>query len=201
MHRASLTWFTIAAGVGTVHAAASLYWALGGDALADTVGAWAVAWRAGSPVAAGFALAAIGLVKLTAASVPWISARSGGPRGALRLLCWAGSVLLVAYGLANTAVANLALVGVVGSVDDLAATRGHAWLWDPLFLVWGLVLGVGLWQTRRRLARREVTLALTQGDVRSDQVCDQNRPGAAPLGRIDDAEPSSSSAFAGGVPL
>ena len=75
------------------------------------------------------------------------------------MLCWAGSVLLVAYGLANTAVANLALVGVVGSVDDLAATRGHAWLWDPLFLAWGLALGVGLWQTRRRRARKETTVA------------------------------------------
>lgn len=150
MRRAPLTWFTVAAGIGTVHAAASLYWALGGDALADTVGAWAVAWRTGSPVAAGVTLGAIGVVKLAAASVPWRAARSGGPRGALRLLCWAGSALLVVYGLANTAVANLALAGLVGSVDDLAATRGHAWLWDPLFLAWGLALGVGLWQSRRR---------------------------------------------------
>ena len=152
MPRATLTWFTVAAGIGTVHAAASLYWALGGDALADTVGAWAVAWRTASPVAAGSTLAAIGLVKLTAASVPLTAARRGRPHGALRLVCWAGSALLVAYGLANTAAANLALTGMVGAVDDLAATRGHAWLWDPLFLAWGLALGVGLWQTRRRPA-------------------------------------------------
>src|SRR3954449_7280906 len=87
MPRATLTWFIVAAGIGTVHAAASLYWALGGDALADTVGAWAVAWRTGSPVAAGLTLAAIGFVKLTAAAVPWRAARSGRTHGALRQLC------------------------------------------------------------------------------------------------------------------
>src|SRR4051812_3856083 len=125
MPRAALTWFAVAAGLGTVHAAASLYWALGGDALADTVGAWS--------------------------------------QGVLRLVCWAGSALLVAYGLANTAAANLALTGIMGAVDDLAATRGHAWLWDPLFLAWGLALGVGLWQTRRRPAPSQGTVAPTGG--------------------------------------
>lgn len=148
-----MRWFTVAAGLGTVHAAASLYWALGGDGLAATVGAWAVAWRADSPVAAGVTLALIPLVKLLAAWVPWRAAGSGGPRGALRLPCWAGCVLLIAYGLANTVAANLALSGIVGRVNDLPATRGHAWLWDPLFLAWGLALGAALWRTRGRSAR------------------------------------------------
>jgi hypothetical protein len=154
-----LTWFTVAAGIGTAHATASVYWALGGDALTHTIGAWAVAWRTGSPVAAGLSLAAIGLVKLAAAWVPWGAARSGGPRGRLRLVCWAGAAVLVAYGLANTAAANLALTGVLGPVNDLAATRGHAWLWDPLFLAWGLTLGVGLWRTRQAPAPKERALA------------------------------------------
>ena len=149
MPRAPLTWFTVAAGIGTAHAAASVYWALGANALADTVGAWAVAWRTGSPVAAGLSLAAIGVAKLAAAWVPWNAARSGGPRGGLRLVCWAGAAVLVAYGLANTAAANLALTGVLGPVVDLVATRGHAWLWDPLFLAWGLALGPALADTTR----------------------------------------------------
>ncbi|GAB3438026.1 DUF3995 domain-containing protein [Phycicoccus ginsengisoli] len=157
MRRGTLISFTTAAGLGVVHAAASLYWAFGGDALADTVGEWAVAWRAGSPVAAGLALAGIGLGKLAAACVPWAAARAGGPHGALRRWCWAGSALLVVYGLANTAAANLALAGVGGAVDDLAATRGHAWLWDPLFLAWGVALGTGLWQTRARERGRLLT--------------------------------------------
>lgn len=154
MPRSTLTWFAVAAAIGTAHATASMYWALGGDALAETVGAWAVAWRAGSPVAAGLSLGAIGLVKLAAAWVPWGAARAGGPRGGLRLVCWAGAAVLVAYGLANAATANLALTGALGPVVDVAATRGHAWLWDPLFLAWGLTLGVALWRTRRAPASK-----------------------------------------------
>ena len=158
MSRRDLTWFTAAAVLGTAHAAASLYWAIGGDFLAGTVGAWAVAWRAGSPAAAGLTLGAIGLAKLAGAWVPWAAARTGGPRGALRVLCWLGAGLLVAYGLANSVAANVVLTGILGPVDDVVATRGHAWLWDPLFLAWGLTLAVGLWRTRRRPAPEERTV-------------------------------------------
>ncbi len=56
-------------------------------------------------------------------------------------------------------VANAALTGELGPVDELVAMRGHAWLWDPLFLAWGLALAVGLRQTRRRSAPRERTVA------------------------------------------
>jgi uncharacterized protein DUF3995 len=145
----ALPWFTTAAALGTVHALASLYWALGGEALVETVGAWALAWRRESPVAVGLVLAAIAAAKLAGAWVPWVAARRGGPRGALRMLCWAGAALLVAYGLSNTVVANLALTGALGPVDEPVAMQGHAWLWDPLFLAWGLALAVGLWRTRR----------------------------------------------------
>ena len=77
-------------------------------------------------------------------------------------MCWAGAVVLVTYGLANAVAANLALAGFLGPVDDVVAVRGHAWLWDPLFLAWGLALGVGLWRTRRAPASQELTPALTQ---------------------------------------
>ncbi len=146
---AALRWFTAAAVLGTLHGVASLYWALGGSALVGTVGAWALAWRRESPVTVGLVLAAIAAAKLAGAWVPWVAARRGGPRGALRRLCWAGAALLTTYGLANTVAANLALTGAIGPVDDLVAMRGHAWLWDPLFLAWGVTLGIGLSRTRR----------------------------------------------------
>ncbi len=93
--RRALPWFTAAAAVGTVHGLASLYWALGGNALVGTVGEWA-------------------------------------------------------------------LTGALGPVDDLVAIRGHAWLWDPLFLAWGLTLGIGLWRTRRRPSRVAVDAPVTR---------------------------------------
>lgn len=156
--RRSLPWFAAAAALGTVHAAASLYWALGGDALSATVGEWAVSWRAESPLSAGLALGVIGVGKLAGAWVPWVAARGGGPRHGLRIAAWLGAVLLVGYGLANTLAANLALTGVLGPVGDLAATRGHAWLWDPLFLLWGLALAAGLRRSRGRRTVPEGTV-------------------------------------------
>ncbi len=148
--RRPVPWFAVAALVGTVHAAASLHWALGGDLLVGTVGDWARSWREDSPLAAGTALGAIGVGKLAGAWVPWLAARGGGPRYGLRLACWLGAGLLVLYGLANTLGANLALTGLLGAPDDLVATRGHAWLWDPLFLAWGLALAAGLRRPRGR---------------------------------------------------
>ncbi|WP_404349371.1 DUF3995 domain-containing protein [Phycicoccus jejuensis] len=140
----------LAAGLGTVHAASSLAWAAGSPVLAATLGEWATSWRDESPVAAGLALAAIGLGKLAAAWVPLLAARRGGPRHGLRIAAWLVAAALVLYGLANTVAANLALTGGLGPVEDLVAVRGHAWLWDPLFLAWGLALAAGLRRTRRR---------------------------------------------------
>jgi hypothetical protein len=65
-------------------------------------------------------------------------------------VCWAGAALLVARGGSNTVVGQLVLAGVIQPDGgyDRAAMVGHAWLWDPLFLVWGISLAIGLWLTR-----------------------------------------------------
>ena len=58
--------------------------------------------------------------------------------------------MLVAWGGLNTVVGNLVLAGAI--VPDGGFDRpgmvGHAFLWDPLFLAWGLALAVGLWGSR-----------------------------------------------------
>ncbi|QKE84180.1 DUF3995 domain-containing protein [Arthrobacter sp. NEB 688] len=155
--RPTSPWLLVAAALGTAHALASLAWAAGSPVLASTLGEWARSWRAESPVAAGLALATIGLGKLAAAWVPVLAARRGGPRHGLRLVAWLVAGALVAYGVANVVAANLALTGALGPVEDLAAVRGHAWLWDPLFLAWGLALGAGLRGARRRRPAPEGT--------------------------------------------
>ncbi|QIM20375.1 DUF3995 domain-containing protein [Phycicoccus sp. HDW14] len=148
--RPPLSWFTLAAVLGTVHAVASISWALGGDLLVETVGEWARSWREASPLSAGLALGTIGVGKLAAAWVPWVAARRGGPRHGLRLAAWLGAAGLGLYGLANTVAGAVALTGVLGPLDDPVATRGHVLLWDPLFLLWALALAAGLWATRER---------------------------------------------------
>ena len=62
--------------------------------------------------------------------------------------------MLVVWGGLNTVVGNLVLAGwiVPDGGYDRAGMIGHAWLWDPLFLAWGLALAVGLRWDRSRSA-------------------------------------------------
>jgi hypothetical protein len=136
----------VAAVLGLVHAAFSVYWAVGGSWLLATVGQWAVDLRASSPASASTGLGVVALIKAAAALIPVAVARGRFPLPRLwRAISWIGSVGLVLYGGANTLVSNLVLLGVMGdSAFDRAAMIGHAWLWDPLFLLWGGALLVHL---------------------------------------------------------
>jgi hypothetical protein len=137
---------------GVLHAAASLYWAVGGRWLLATVGQWAVELSAQAPVVAGIALGLVALVKLLAATVP-IGVAYGKVRwaGFWRAVSWVGGLLLVVYGVINIGVSAAVLGGLIhpeGGYDP-DAMRGHAYLWDPLFFVWGSVLVLSLWFSRR----------------------------------------------------
>lgn len=65
-----------------------------------------------------------------------------------------GAIVLVLWGGTNTVVVNLVLSGVLppGENYDHAAMIGHGWLWDPLFLLWGLALAIGLFATKHSRA-------------------------------------------------
>lgn len=137
----------VAAGLGVVHGAFSLLWAAGGTWLLDTVGQWAVDAVAAGDGGLRSALALVGILKLAGAVLPLVAEYRGGPmRRRVRPLGWAGAVGLVAYGGANTLISAAVLTGLVQAEGgyDTAAVLGHALLWDPLFLAWGLALGIGL---------------------------------------------------------
>jgi uncharacterized protein DUF3995 len=137
--------------VGVLHAAASLYWALGGQWLLATVGQWAVDLSAEAPFAAGIALGLIALLKFSAATIPIGVAYGKVPWARFwRAVSWAGGLLLIAYGGLNTAVSAAVLAGLIrpeGGYDP-EAMRGHAYLWDPLFFTWGMALSLSLWLSR-----------------------------------------------------
>ena len=149
-------WFGIAALAGTLHALASLYWGLGGTWLLDTVGRDLVSTLRDSL----WVLLLVGVVKLLAAWLPWSAQDWPGPsQRAVRGVSWAGSVVLVAWGGINTVTANLVLAGLIMPDRDYDRTGmiGHAWLWDPLFLLWGAALITALLRSRtlpHRLHRR-----------------------------------------------
>lgn len=151
-HRAGLRWLWLAACAGIVHAGFSLYWASGGIWLLDTLGQWAERAGTNGGLLTSIALTAIGMLKLGAALAPVLAECRNGPRPPrwYRILAWTGATGLIFYGGANTVIAVLVLNGVIRPDGgyDRAAMVGHATLWDPLFLMWGLLLSTGLVLTR-----------------------------------------------------
>lgn len=137
----------IAAVFGAVHAGFSLYWAVGGS--------WLI-WSLGTSLLSTFEgrewiLFPVGIVKLLAAVAPLVLAQWGWPgRRFTRAVCWVGAVILIVWGGLNTVVGNLVLSGVITPTSgfDRPGMIGHAWLWDPMFLAWGVALCVGLVASR-----------------------------------------------------
>lgn len=133
----------MAAILGVVHSAATVYWACGGTWLLSTLGARIVEAFADRL----WLLWPGALVKLVVALAPAVLVRRWwpGPRP-LRVPMWVAAVVLIVWGGTNTVVGNLVLAGVVHPDGgyDRDAMIGHAWLWDPLFLAWGLALGCAL---------------------------------------------------------
>lgn len=140
-----------AAVLGVVHAGVSAFWMLGGTWLLETLGERVLTTFDGRL----WLLAPVVLVKLVAALVPLTllsgpDGRDARWRRPIRALSWLGAAILIAWGGANTVVSNLVLAGAIdpGGPIDRPAVIGHAWLWDPLFLAWGVALAVGLRLTR-----------------------------------------------------
>lgn len=141
--------FVAASVFGMIHAGFSFYWAAGGTVLVWSLGTGMVESFRGRE----WLLAPIAVVKLAAAVVPLALARSSWPaRRVTRWACWLGALVLVVWGGLNTVVGNLVLAGVIRpeSSYDRPGMIGHAYLWDPLFLAWGVALIVGLVASRVR---------------------------------------------------
>jgi len=130
--------------VGLAHAMVSAYWVTGGRWLLDTVGG--TFERAGRSGGATVVLAiwAVVVVKVIAAVLPLlVNLHLGSPTTRRRVcrLAWLEAWILLGYGLAYTSVGLLVQAGVVRSVQaNHRALAWHAYLWDPWFLVWGLLV-------------------------------------------------------------
>jgi hypothetical protein len=136
-------------------AGVSLFWALGGTLLLDTVGgAIEELARERSPEAIAVGIAAA-LLKagVGVLAIALVNGR-GGPltRRWLVTVNAIASAVLVAWGGINVAVGALVLSGIVspsGPVDE-RALRWHVFLWDLWFLVWGVLLALAVARQRRR---------------------------------------------------
>jgi hypothetical protein len=143
-----------------------MYWALGGSWLLGTVGA---SLAGTSSAAVKFAVWAAVALKAIAAFLPLlaIGALHRPPRWWvrwLRRLTWIEALILTAYGLLLTATGLLVQSGVIappGNADH-RAPRWHAYLWDPWFLVWGLLVTTALVRCRLRGLDSLSWLGITQ---------------------------------------
>ena len=146
-----------ACGVGLAYAAVSVYWALGGTWLLDTVGGTLdQQGHTGNPglilaVCAAAVLKVIGaIVPLAAMGVTPGRATSAGRRK-VRVLAWLEAAILTIYGLVLTAVGLLVQSGAIAPAAgaDRRALAWHAYLWDPWFLLWGALVAAALVRSRQ----------------------------------------------------
>lgn len=144
--RAAYAASAAAAGYGAV----SLYWALGGRAGLHTVGGFAEQMAGShSAQAAAVAWAVVG-AKAIGVALPLGLVRDWGnvvPRRGRTIACGGVGVSLFLYGVVQVAGEALVELGVVRphAPVDWLALRWHLWLWDPWFVVWGLLLMAATW--------------------------------------------------------
>lgn len=126
---------------GGLHATASLYWGLGGDAFLETIGQGAVDWKESAPVLVALVLIPIALAKTAAVALPILNSlgRLPAPR-LIRIASWVGGGALIIYGGVYATLAWLSLSGLFGEVQDVQGLQGHAYIWHPLFALWGISL-------------------------------------------------------------
>lgn len=144
----------VAAVVGSAYAAVSIAWGLGSTVLLDTVGGeLAAGGRAGRGIVVMALWIAVAL-KLAAVALPLLAVRCTGPAGwsrVIRLLTWTEATVLIGYGAVLTTVGLLVQLDVVHAAvgADHRALAWHAFVWDPWFLVWGLLVLAALIGERR----------------------------------------------------
>lgn len=146
-----------ACAAGLAYAAISVYWVLGGTWLLDTVGGTLEQQgRAGHP---GIILAvwAAAVLKIIGAIVPLVAAEvtpgqaTTVRRRQIRVLAWLEAAILTIYGLALTGAGLLVQSGAIAPAAgaDHRALAWHAYLWDPWFLLWGVLVTAALVRSRQ----------------------------------------------------
>ncbi len=84
-------------------------------------------------------------------STGWLAPRrTGSWNRAVWLLAWIEAGILTVYGLVLTVVGMLVQAGAIhqSAGADHRALAWHAYLWDPWFLIWGLLVAIALWRGR-----------------------------------------------------
>ena len=161
--------------VGLAYAAISVYWAVGGRWLLNTVGIPLSQPGQAGHLAGLLAVWGAAAVKAVAAVLPllaigvWPRTANGGLRRLARVLTWIEAAILVGYGLVLTASGLPVQAGVIKAAAhaDRLAMKWHAYLWDPWFLIWGIFVFLALWRSRPEVGGRSTGMPrITSGPCR-----------------------------------
>jgi len=146
---------------GIAYVAISLYWAFGGTWLLAAVGGSLATGKSSAGIEAAVWVAVV--LKAIAACLPLVALGALLPvfqkplpvfqkrKRWLRRLAWIEAVILTAYGLVLTVIGLLVQSDAIvpPASADHRALEWHAYLWDPWFLLWGLLVTTALMRTRR----------------------------------------------------
>lgn len=150
-------WLIAAAGflVGIGYAGISAYWVTGQTALLDTVGGSIERAARSGGLALAVGIWAVVVVKTVAAVLPVLALSrrfSSMQHRILWALACVEAVILTAYGLVLTGAGLLIQAKVVhtGPGANRRALAWHAYLWDPWFLLWGVLVSAALVRARSR---------------------------------------------------
>lgn len=153
-----------AAACAFLFALTSFYWGFGGTFALDTVGREAVELiEAGDPGIylavwfAGFVKVAGGVLALALVQ-PW--GRKRFRHWMLMLGGWGGAAALILYGAAQLGIQLLVRAGILVPPGDMdwRGFYGHLYLWDPWFIVWGVLMAITAFYYTRD-ARRSAQVA------------------------------------------
>lgn len=155
-HQLGLAAAAAALVAGLAYVAISAYWALGGTWLLATVSSSLVtADRSTTAVTAVWAAV---VLKGVGALLPFYVRRPAAPskwHGRLRSLAWVEGAVLTLYGFVFTSAGLLVQARVIhpGRAADRRSLVWHTYLWDPWFLVWGLLVVLALASTPAKRTR------------------------------------------------
>jgi hypothetical protein len=137
----------------------SFYWGFGGTFALDTVGREAVelieAGNVGIYVAVWFAglFKAAGGVLALALVQPW--GRRLFRHWMLMLAGWGGAAALILYGAAQISIQLMVRAGILVPPGDMdwRGFYGHLYLWDPWFVLWGVLMAITAFYYTRNARR------------------------------------------------
>lgn len=131
---------------GLVHALFSLYWGFGGVVGLKSVGQWAITLNANYGIWVNLALVVVAMFKAFVTLLPLTLLDHY--HKVVYFISFVMAIFLILYGGLNTIIGWLKVLGIIENFN-FYTTFGQAFVWDPLFLLWGIGLFIYLLKIKK----------------------------------------------------